>query len=336
MKISSLLNQPATEKKDCKIGLNGVIWLRKGEYGSRIAGKHLTSENTPKTPLSKYQKQYIEQFKLTNNDLNYDPQNNRAITRVVSRSKTRSEKVKKLYSVNKRKVRARLQNFINTEQANNSMYFYSISFPTQISYQTAYRLLNSTLTVLRQSHNLHHYLWITERQKNGTIHFHLATFTYIKGRKVNEIVKKYLKHDIKNGNLNWSISAANKYNGVDIAKDRKTKIPTNFASKDKSRKIAGYLTKYVTKSTGGFERQAWNCSRSLAAVSDGICCNVEDIVKMFSIYDIKDNAVYANDWCMFFRWIDGTPDSVTELLYKINSERVKNVSLPLRGFGILA
>lgn len=325
MIINEIVNSRCPEKKDCKVTNNGVIWLKSNEYGSRIAGKKIIEKTELKTQIDKYRKQLLLTKKRTDDDNYYDPKNNRVRYQQLSGCTHRKESVKKLYSINKRKVRARLTNFINTEQGESRMYFYSLSFPKTIDEETAYKLLNSTLTTIRKYHQIKNYLWIAERQKNGTIHYHLALYHFLKVRIVNDIVKKYLIHAIRKQELNWTITAAKNYNGVDIAKDRNTRIPTNFADKDKVKKIAGYLTKYITKSTQKFTRQAWNSSKSLAAVSDGICVSVNEVVQLFSTWELSDSACYANDFCMFFRWIDEPPDIFTKLMYDINTQRVKAV-----------
>ncbi len=322
MILSELIKSPCPEKKDCKITNNGVIWLKSNEYGSRVAGKKIIQKKAPKSMISTFSKQYSLTKKLTDNDSYYNPEGNRCINLKLPRCKNRKESVKKLYSINKRKVRARLTNFINTEQGQSAMYFYSLSFPKNIDENIAYSLLNSTLTTLRTAHNVKNYLWIAERQKNGTIHYHLALYHFVKVRIINDVVKKYLKYAIRKQQLQWSITAANNYNGVDIAKDRKTRVPTNFAAADKAKKIAGYLTKYITKSTQKFTRQAWNSSKSLAAISDGICVSVNEVVQLFSSWEISDSACYANDFCMFFKWIDEAPDIYMKLMFNINTQRV--------------
>ncbi len=322
MILSELIKSPCPEKKDCKITNNGVIWLKSNEYGNRVAGKKIIQEKAPKSIISTFSKQYSLTKKLTDNDYYYNPEGNRSINLELPRCKSRKESVKKLYSINKRKVRARLTNFINTEQGQSRMYFYSLSFPKNINENVAYSLLNSTLTTLRTTHNVKNYLWIAERQKNGTIHYHLALYHFIKVRIINDVVKKYLCHAIRKQQLNWTITAAKNYNGVDIAKDRSTRIATNFADKNKVKKIAGYLTKYITKGTEKFTRQAWNSSKSLAAISDGICVSINEVVQLFSSWEISDSACYANDFCMFFKWIDEPPDIYLQLMFDINTQRV--------------
>lgn len=326
MIISEIIKLRSNEKKECKITGNGVIWLKKGEYGKKVSGKCLEPKTVTKEALTYNQILTNETKKITNELGIINLQSINGGANIHSGQEVGKTARSNHYTVNKRKVRSRLTNFMNSEQGCKAMYFYTLSFPSQINYNTAYKLLNSTLTTLRKDHGLKHYLWIAERQKRGTIHYHIAIFQHIKVRIVNDIVKKYLKHSIRLDNINWSITAANNYNGVDIAKDRKTRIPTNFADKSKVKKISSYITKYVTKGNDNFDRQAWNSSRSLAAVSDGICCSVYEIVSMFNNEILSDSATYANEWCMFFPWKKEAPPDYLKLMYDINTDRIKKVA----------
>lgn len=326
MIISNILNLRSDQKKECKITGNGIIWLKKGEYGKRVSGKCLEPKTVLKEELSYNQILINETKKLTHElDSNHSRCNTIDSINICAQNIEERPKANH-YSVNKRKVRSRLTNFMNSEQGCKAMYFYTISFPPQVNYDTAYKLLNSTLTTLRKYHKLKHYLWIAERTKKGQIHFHIAVFQFLKVRIVNDIVKKYIKHSIRMDGLDWSITACNHYNGVDIAKDRKTRIPTNFADKSKVKKISSYITKYVTKGNDNFNRQAWNSSRSLAAISDGICCGILEVVAMFSSDVLNDGASYANEWCMFFHWKKEAPPDFIELMYKINTTRINTVN----------
>lgn len=334
MKINSLLNLRTNEKIDSKVSTNGIIWLRKGEYSSRIksmipngAGSVKREKTAAELRISEVQSLAIHQP-----DNYKHPQLQSICTKKGGRQSEKSRC--KLYSINKRKVRARLQNFMNTDYGDSNLYFYTVTFAKGTSEQVGTKLINSVLTVLRSRYQVEHYLWIKERQKNGTIHYHICIFHYVRVRIINELVKKYIKHGIRKGTINWSTTAANNYNGVDIAKDRKTRIPTNFSNDYSGKRITSYITKYITKSCGEFKGKAWSSSSSLACVSDGICCTIEEVLTMYSSEIINDNAVYENEWCFVFRWKKEAPPDITATLRAINNERILNVSLPLRGFGI--
>jgi hypothetical protein len=326
MIINELLNLRTKEKKDCKISTNGVIWLRKGEYTSRIkplATKELLSsrsiKNTPELLIDKVQS-------LRKNEPDYFKRSLFSGTSSDNSNRPQCKSKRRLYSINKRKVRARLINFNNTDYGDKKMYFYSISFPLGMDEKVSTKLLNSLMTTLRKHYGVQHYLWVAERQKKGQKHYHLCMFHYVRGRTMNEIVKKYLKHAIRKQELNWSISAAGKYNGVDISKDRKTGVPTNYALNSTGKHIARYITKYISKSSGEFEGQAWNSSRSLACISDGVCATIEEVLSLYDSEMLNDNAVYENEWCYFFRWKKEAPPDIVSALRAINNKRIASVA----------
>lgn len=326
MTINETIKSRTDEKKECKVTNNGVIWLKKGVYGNRIVGKNLEPKINLKAPKTANELLIIKQQKLEHELVKLNRNGTTDGSGSINGTHSVIEKRKTTYAVNKRKVRNRLTNFVNTQQGCNALYFYSISFPPVINYEVAYSSLNSVLTSLRSRYNLKHYLWIAERQKNGTIHYHIAIFQYIKVRIINELFKGSLRNAIANGNLDWSYVACNKYNGVDISKDRITRKPTNYASAGISKKISQYLTKYISKSNERFSRQAWNSSRTLAAVSDGIAFSVYEVCRMFGNDVLCDTAYYANDFCMFFAWIESPPIEFIQAMYDINTDRVAKVA----------
>lgn len=334
MEINSLLKLRNHEKKDCKVTTNGVIWLRKGEYSSQIKQDGRLRPKLQGSTKNAAELRISEVQSLLKKEPNYFRENNPRNYIATLCNKNKRQDRNKLYSVNKRKVRARLINFSNTEYGNKKMYFYSISFPLGMDEKLSTKLLNSVLTTLRKDYGIEHYLWVAERQKKGQKHYHLCLFHYVKARVVNEIVKKYIKHAIRKKGLNWSNAAANKYNGVDISKDRKTGIPTNFTQPGKQRNIASYITKYISKSSGNFEGQAWNCSRSVASVTDGICCTIEEVLTMYSSEILNDNASYESEWCYFFRWKKEAPPDIMSALFAVNNELITASCSPLRGIGI--
>lgn len=322
MKINELVNLRTNEKKDCKVSTNGIIWLRKGQYSSRVKENSHKKQKEDKPQksanelltdmvqsLQKFEPNYTKATQIHDG---YFERKNEAEKKVRS----------KLYSINKRKVRARLTNFLNTDFGDKVMYFYTISFPKNTGEKIATSLLNSVLTSLRTQYNIKHYLWVKEYQKNGTIHFHLSLFHFVKVRIVNDLVKKYIKHAIRKELINWTIIGANNYNGVDISKDRNTRIPTNFAIGNKGKKIAGYITKYISKCSGNFTSKAWSCSNTVASVADGICCSIDEVVMMYGSDVVCDRAVYENEWCYFFRWMKEVPPDILDTLRQINNKRI--------------
>lgn len=119
------------------------------------------------------------------------------------------------YKLNKKKVREKCSAFFGLKQSRKFLAFYSISFPQSFPDFYAFKCLNTVLTRLRKKCGLKSYLWITERQKNGTIHFHMLTNNYMYIRKVNHYMAKAIETQIKKHNIDV-VFDVRKYNGVDV------------------------------------------------------------------------------------------------------------------------
>lgn len=189
------------------------------------------------------------------------------------------EKEIKNYKLKKSKIRNKILNFFSLNASKKFCAFYTITFPVNIDDNLAYQLLNTWLTRCRKSENLKSYLWVAERQKNGTLHFHLITNNYMRIRIVNAFMRESLHTQFDKGNLQCSQYIINQYNGVDVdnlyypkkRKDNKKRLSGNEA-KDK---LSFYLTKYVTKNDTLSQRLPWHCSRDISALF--ISINYTDI-----------------------------------------------------------
>ena len=141
---------------------------------------------------------------------------------------------------------------MNQMRGEKMLYFWTITFPENTTDDTAYILLNKWLTRLRTEKMLKEYLWVGERQENNTIHFHMVINQKMNVQKANKYMRASIMHRINKGEIIYDRIAAMRYNGVDIAKDRKTKRVTNFAKQNKEKSLSNYLTKYVTKNNRTF------------------------------------------------------------------------------------
>jgi len=93
--------------------------------------------------------------------------------------------VKRVYRLNKSKVRKKCYAMCRLKKSKEFMAFYTITFPQGLTDELCYKLFNTWLTRCRKSAGLTSYLWVAERQKNGTIHYHLLTNDYMKIGEVN-------------------------------------------------------------------------------------------------------------------------------------------------------
>lgn len=161
----------------------------------------------------------------------------------------------RIYSVNAKKVRSKALALFNLKQSRKFCAFITISFPNGFSDADGYRALNIWLTRVRKYCNLKYYLWVAERQKNGTIHYHVLVNQYLNVRIVNYYMAATIDNIINRNtytNLNFD---KKKYNGVDIKR-----VDNNIKA------VSCYLSKYVSKSSATFERLAFHCSRAVSAL----------------------------------------------------------------------
>ncbi|NVN94884.1 MAG: hypothetical protein HXX18_06335 [Bacteroidetes bacterium] len=181
-------------------------------------------------------------------------------------------KANKTYKLNKSKVKAKCNAFSRLQKSIGFMAFYSISFPEGIKDITAYKIFNTWLTRCRLSKLLNSYLWVAERQKNNTIHFHLLTNDKMPIRKVNGFMATSLKNEQKKGCQELININTEKYNGVDVKK----------VGRDKKGLIS-YLAKYISKNDIEFFRLPWHCSRDVSRLFTSINFNKNEEDKYFNL-----------------------------------------------------
>lgn len=185
-------------------------------------------------------------------------------------SETQNEKEKRIYKLNKSKVKKKCYALSRLNKSKAFLAFYSISFPAKLSDQVCYKLFNIWLTRCRKASGLNTYLWVAERQKNGTIHFHLLTNDFMAIKIVNGFMAKALKTEKKIGNDVLKEVNTEVYNGVDVKK-----VGNNRKS------LIGYLIKYVAKNNIEFYRLPWHCSRDVSVLNTSTNFNEPDDKKYF-------------------------------------------------------
>ena len=174
------------------------------------------------------------------------------------------------YKLNKPKIRRKIDAFFWLRATKEFCAFYSVSFPEGFTDDDAFTVWNICLTRCRAAHGLHSYIWVSERQQNGTIHFHMLTNTRMPIRDVNgyvaESISKY--HSV----YRWNHNMKEKYNGVDVdniwyPKTRKGQPPPKKRTRDEAERIVRkYVTKYVSKNDSVFEHLCWHESRDISAL----------------------------------------------------------------------
>lgn len=116
------------------------------------------------------------------------------------------------------------------------------------------KLVQPFLAYMRKFHSLGNYVWKLEFQRNGKLHLHLATETFIHHEKIRKCWNTILGH---NGLL---LDFYNKFGHADPNS-------TDVHSVKKVRNLAGYLAKYMSKQSEDLVKikgRIWGCSEGLS------------------------------------------------------------------------
>ena len=314
-----VLKLPSTlEDMSYSISLTGLTKLKVGRYKQRY--------NIPKTlvhtPLkgiihiSEYQKDFPEEF------IKVQKQRHKAIKQ---KAHINIIKKQKAYKIDKVQVCHRIKQYVLQMKGTKQLYFWTITFPKGTTDNTAFILFNKWLTRLRSEKMLKDYLWISERQKNGTIHFHITINQRLCVQKANRFMRACIMHSINNKEINYTRIQAKNYNGVDIAKDKFTKRVVNFAKENKQKALTSYLTKYITKNDSSFQHLAWHSSRGYSNLITQIRLTEREYQKAHISMQINEDGKLESEYFLFFRWKNKIPDSFLNHFAFINNHIV-NIS----------
>lgn len=185
-----------------------------------------------------------------------------------SRYQTAKRQLKDKRVINKSKVKGKMFALFNLKCSRKFMAFYSVSFPIGTNDDQAFECWNYWLTKLRKAYRLENYIWVTERQKNGTIHYHMLTNNYMPILQINRAMGIIINNKVLAGEMSWGGSSLDRYNGVDVDSiynsKRHKKTGKHLNPVEVRNWLAKYVTKYVTKNTEKFTHLCWHCSRSVS------------------------------------------------------------------------
>jgi len=188
--------------------------------------------------------------------------------------------------INKTKVKSKMFAMFNLKCSKKFIAFYSVSFPLNTSDNSAFVCWNYWLTALRKRFDLTNYIWVAERQKNNTLHFHMLTNNYLPILQINRAMAIIINNQVKAGSISWGESSIDKYNGVDVDSiynsKRHKKSGKNLNPAEIRNWISKYVTKYVTKNNESFKHLCWHCSRSISILFTAQTYLFEDSVKITS------------------------------------------------------
>lgn len=182
--------------------------------------------------------------------------------------------------INKSKVKNKIFALFNLKKSRRFVAFYSVSFPTGFPDDNCFVAWNAFLTACRKRFALTNYVWVSERQKNGTIHFHMLTNDYMDIKSINGAMAIIIDNLIKRDNLSWGNSSLAKYNGVDVDSvynsKRHKKTGKTLNNTELRRWLTSYITKYVTKNTSCFTHQSWHQSRTISVLFTSMIFSEDD------------------------------------------------------------
>lgn len=227
------------------------------------------------------------------------------------------------YYVNEKLISARTFSYVMAMEK-PVLHAFTISFPRCVSDDQGYQYLNTWLTRAGDEIHLRDYLWVAEHQpQTGTIHFHVLIPQYLNVTKANRIMQVILATQIKKGKLAWHRSAAKRYNGIDIAKNRNTKRVTNFAKPEKRKALVSYIVKYFAKGKKedgrkGFKHYAWHNSRGFSAMQTSISLTEQE-GKFLGIRNlINMDRVCKKEFFTWVPWLERPPEFFTAMLQTVN------------------
>lgn len=230
------------------------------------------------------------------------------------------------YTLPKSKIRKKCSAFFNLKASKAFCAFYSISFPERLPDNMCYQLFNTFLTRCRKNYNLKSYIWVAERQKNGTLHYHMLTNKYMPIQPVNGFMASALRTQANRGNLPKNVKVPEKYNGVDVdnlyySKRRKHK-QKRLSHTDAQRRLGYYITKYISKNDEVFERLCWHCSRDISALFTSV--RFEDIDSTEIPELIHQNhdkvKVFEHEYFTHTLLLFDLPQYMFEPIHQINNE----------------
>jgi hypothetical protein len=244
--------------------------------------------------------------------------------------RTLKRKINWLYFLSKSKP---VKTYAGKNIYNFKMAFITLTLPSVQKHPTVFitkNLFNQFLTEVRQRTKMENYVWRLEFQKNGNVHYHIATDTYLDYFFIKQIWNRILsnygyiqpytaKH--KNMSLKNYNKEYNKFSKIDfsiIAKryalgcKHSWKQPNSIDVKSviSNKSISNYISKYFSKDSDPEAKQnildtpenskslrLWFCSRSLSKLNT--VTNFIEAVN-FDIVGIVQTAKKVK--CYVFKW----------------------------------
>lgn len=301
----------ALEAINHSISLTGLTILKESKYKSR----HSKCPNIAQIPYHGFVKNTDERIDRPVKKTPKKMAENQLYPDIIHEKKPR---LKSRYTINKKEVSHRIRNKVLSMKGEKLLFFWTVTFPVGTPDDNAFVLMNKWLTRLRKERMLKSYIWITERQQNGTIHFHLAIPHRMDVKRANKYMRASIMHSINTQEVNLSRKQAMRYNGVDIAKNRKTRRVTNFAKGKNSRTLSHYLTKYVTKNNEEFDHLAWHSSRDFSNLIIAVRFTEREINRSNVWQFLNKDRKLEGEYYIFYSWNKEAPPDLIRYLSQLN------------------
>lgn len=154
------------------------------------------------------------------------------------------------------------------------------------------KMLEPWLKNMRNVQGLRSYVWRAERQKNGNIHFHVSTDTYI-------------SYEVIRDAWNFQMSKFHFTNHFQHRNDSVFPNSTDVHSVANIRDLASYLVKYMLKDEKGLnsiEGKVWDCSKNLK-LKDRVAyeMSVKDFELMKFLIEKYPDQLIETDHCSIFK-----------------------------------
>jgi hypothetical protein len=311
---SNFLETPPTHHAlVTKMTHKGVTVLKDSRFGSRVSGSRTHIVRPDGFLIDNETRMALE-----------SPKEKPGRTKKISNGGPPETKKREIqYFVNEKLISARTFSYVMAMDK-PVLHAFTISFPLCVSDDQGYQYLNTWLTRCGEEIHLRDYLWVAERQPDtGTIHFHLLVPQYLNVVKANRIMQVILCTQIKKRKLNWHRSAAKRYNGVDIAKNRNTKRVTNFAKPGARKALVSYIVKYFSKgkknqAKEGFSHYAWHNSRGFSSMMTAITLT-ELEGKFLGVRNlINMDKTFCSEFFTWIPWKNLPPGFFTDALRTVN------------------
>lgn len=223
----------------------------------------------------------------------------------------------------KSKIRSKIYAFCMLCMLNKkNINFITLTFPQGTSEQDAKEILNTWLTRVRfyvesrASNNVFNYLWVSELQKNGTMHFHLLTDCFLNVVKVQNFLNVSISNKICQNAKTQIISQSQQrfLHNVNTGTSP-SGLDIQSVKYYDTRKVTAYISKYVTKMNAQTTIQGavWNCSQSISALYTGVGLTEQEVDAFYYAY--IENVDKETGECIFY---DKEGKALQGKNYKIN------------------